>query len=408
MKSLVLCGGIPQVELINKLKKRGIYTILLDMNEKVLGRAYADEFYPISVFDIEKIKKIALDKKVDFIVTACADQVLLIQAKVSEELGLPCYISYETAKAVSDKEAMKRIFIENNIPTSKYKVMSELNIASIENFKYPLIVKPVDSYSSKGVKKVFNEQELAEAFVNARGISRSKRVIVEEYVEGNEITIDAYVENGEAHILSASNIYKISNSDKFIICRTKYPADINKKIIDQIDEVANDIAKSFNLKNSPMLIQLIENGEAISVIEFCARTGGGEKFKLIKNVSKFDVIDAIIDLTLGKNPHVEHYRSNKQIINEFLYGREGIFDHLEGFEALKTKGIIKEYFQLREKGEIVKAAKSSSERIAYITVEADNKDELFRLHEEISKNIKVCDINDEDILRHDIIEAFNI
>ena len=97
MKALVLCGGLPQVALVKELKSRGIYTILADMNPNVVARQYADEFFPVSVLDVEAVKKLARDEKVDMVLTACADQVLLVQAKVSEDLGLPCYISYKTA-----------------------------------------------------------------------------------------------------------------------------------------------------------------------------------------------------------------------------------------------------------------------------------------------------------------------
>ena len=160
IKALVLCGGIPQVALIKELKRRGIYTVLADMNENVVGRKYADKFYPVSVLDVNGVKSVAEKENVNFVITACADQVLLVQAQVSEMLGLPCYISCNTAKAVSRKEIMKRGFHENGIPTSKHVVMKYFNEKLLTDLSYPLIVKPVDSYSSRGVKKVFNLKEL--------------------------------------------------------------------------------------------------------------------------------------------------------------------------------------------------------------------------------------------------------
>ena len=406
MKALVLCGGIPQVALIKELQHRGIYTVLADMNETVVGRKYADKFYPVSVLDVYGIKSVAEKENVSFIITACADQVLLVQAQVSEILGLPCYISYNTAKAVSSKEIMKRVFHENGIPTSKYVVMRYFNEKMLKDLTYPLIVKPVDSYSSRGVKKVFNIKELKEAYDSAVIISRTSTAIIEEFVEGEEITVDAYVEEGKAHILCVSNIDKIPQSDGFVICRTRYPAKLTEEVYEKVKDIADNIASAFNLSNSPMLIQMIVDGSNVSVVEFCARTGGGEKFRLINEVSKFDVIKAVVDLTLKKRPHVDDFHLQECIINEFLYVKSGVFDHLEGFEELYKDGMIKEYFLLKSKGTYCESSKSSGDRVAYYTIKAKSMVLAKSMDIQINSRIKVIDVNGNDILRHDLIATF--
>ena len=97
MKALVIAGGVPQIELIKQLKNRGITTILADGSPNAVARPYADIFYNVNIFDIPSVKEIAEREKVDFLLTVCADQVLLVVAQVSEMLGLPCYIDYQTA-----------------------------------------------------------------------------------------------------------------------------------------------------------------------------------------------------------------------------------------------------------------------------------------------------------------------
>lgn len=402
MKALVLCGGIPQAALIEELRSRGIYTILADMNPNVIARPYADAFYPVSVLDVDAVRKLAEDEKVDFVITACADQVLLIQAQVSEELGLPCYIDFKTARDVSSKELMKKIFVENSIPTSKHVIISKLDIEKLKPLNFPLIVKPIDSYSSRGVRKVFNIEGLKDAFETAVNIGGTKTVIVEEYVEGEEITVDVYIENGEVHILCISNIDKIPGNDRFVICRTRYPAQINESVEKKIKDVSARIAKAFGLTNSPMLIQIITDGENISVVEFCARTGGGDKFRLIKQVSHFDVIKAIVDLTLGEKPHVEPYKLPECIVNEFLYLEPGIFDHLEGFDEMKKAGVISEYFQLKTKGTVCGEVKSSGDRVAYYTIQAQSMDEVRGRNKEANQSLRAVDVIGKDILRHDL------
>lgn len=406
MRALVLCGGIPQAALIEDLKRRGIYTILADMNPNVMARPLADEFYPVSVLDVDAVRELAEEQKVDMVLTACADQVLLVQAQVSEELGLPCYIDYKTAKDVSSKELMKKVFVENGIPTSKHVIMGEFDEKKVGELEFPIIVKPVDSYSSRGVRKVFNVEELKAAFETAVEISRTNTAIVEEFVEGEELTVDVYVEEGKAHILCISNIDKIPGNDRFVICRTRYPAQITNEIKKQVEIVAGQIAKAFNLQNSPMLIQMITDGEKISVVEFCARTGGGDKFRLIKQVSHFDVIKAVVDLTLGEKPHVEPYQLPECIINEFLYSEPGTFDHLEGFEEMKEQGVISEYFQLKTKGTVCGEIKSSGDRVAYYAIQGKTIEEVLEKDKMANSSLKVIDINNKDILCHYLIAAF--
>lgn len=403
MKALVLCGGIPQAALIEELKSRGIFVILADMNPNVMARPYADKFYPVSVLDVEAVRKLAQEEQVDMILTACADQVLLVQAQVSEELGLPCYIDYQTAKNVSSKELMKQIFVENNIPTSKHIIMDMFDEKMVSNLDYPIIVKPVDSYSSRGVRKVFSLKELRTAFKAAADISRTNTAIIEEYAEGEELTVDAYVENGQARVLSISNIDKIPGNNRFVICRTRYPAQITKEVEHKIHDVAGQIAHAFHLNNSPMLIQVITKGDSISVVEFCARTGGGDKFRLIKSVSGFDVIKAIVDLTLGLFPHVDSSRSEKYIVNEFLYAKDGVLDHFEGFAALQASNVIEEYYELKKHGTRCGGTNSSGDRIAYFTVSSNTIENLLCKHGIAAKTIKAIDTNGSDLLRHDLI-----
>ena len=109
MKAMIIPGGVPQVELIKQLKNRGIVTVLVDGSPDAVARPYADVFYKENIFDVSAVKELAEKEKVDFLLTVCADQVLLVVAQVSEMLGLPCYIDYKTAQDVSFPEKEYRI-----------------------------------------------------------------------------------------------------------------------------------------------------------------------------------------------------------------------------------------------------------------------------------------------------------
>lgn len=404
MKALILAGGLPQIKLINDLKRRGIETVLLDGNEKAIAKPYADVFYQTAIFDVEAVKEIALKEKVDFLITVCADQVLLVVAQVSEMLGLPCYIDYQTAINVSDKTYMKKIFKANSIPTSDYVQLAELDMDAIKHLKYPLVVKPVDAYSSKGVRKVWCEDEIESFFKEASEISRSGEVIIEEFCEGTEISVDAFVENGKAKILCISNSEKIKDNNRFVIFRGRYPVASTEHLRERIQIVAQQIVDAFKLENCPLLIQMINGKDDVSVLEFCARTGGNMKYMLISAVSGVDVIEAVIDLTLGEQPNIEVKEPvHKYVVNDFIYCEPGIFHHLEGFDEMVEEGLLADYKCLRPVGTKVVGINSSSDRIAGMQIQADSLEEFNEKHKKIVSSVKIIDIDGNDIMRHDLL-----
>ena len=404
MKALVLAGSCSQVVLLNQLRERKIETVLADNNPNAIAIPYADKFVRVNILDVAAVRKVAEEEKVDILLAVCADQVLLTVAKVSEELGLPCYIDYDTACKVSDKGHMKDIFSKNGVPTSKHAFMAELDMEKIGQMEYPLVVKPVDAYSSKGVRKAANLDELRQYFAEAAEISRSGVVIVEEFVEGAELTVDFEVVDGTAHLLSVSNTEKVNYKDRFLAFRTRYPAAVDRATIARVAEIGQKIATAFGLKDTPMLVQMLTNGKKESGLEFCARTGGGAKYLLIKAATGFDPIKAVVDLTLGLPVEVGPIKpESKLITNEFLYAHPGVFDHLEGFEELKQDGTIAEFWQFKWPGAEIVNAISSSDRVASVTIYADTYEELVAKHDRMAATVKIVGRDGKDMMRHDLL-----
>lgn len=408
MRALVLAGGFPQIALINELKNRGITVLLADWNENPVAKKYADTYFRVSTLDTEAIENIARQEKVDFLITACTDQALLTVAKVSEKLGFPCYIDYQTALNVTNKAYMKKVFEQNGISTAKHIILSAYDEKEIEGMNFPLIVKPVDCNSSKGVKRVENLGELKVALNQAISFSRTKSAVVEEFIEGPEISVDVYVENGIAKVLCISNNDKIADKNKFVIFRGRCPAREYDFVKEQVRETAQQIADAFELKDTPMLIQLIFDGKKVYVLEFSARTGGGLKYLRIQRVSGFNVIKAVVDLTLGEKPHVEEKEiKHCYIADEFIYCKSGKYDHLEGFEELKAEGILTDYYVFKWKGAEFDVVENSGDRVAGFTIMDNSLSGLQEKHNAVAKRIKVLDDKGEDIMRHDLLTTLN-
>lgn len=404
MKALVLAGGYAQIALIDELKRRGIYTLLADYYAEPVAKPYADKFFQVSTLDVEKIQEIAQSEAVDFLITACTDQALLTVAKVSENLGLPCYVDYETARNVTNKKYMKDVFLANGIPTAKHVTIHKDEPYTLPNLSFPLIVKPADCNSSKGVRKVTNMAEFKAALADAVNFSRTGTAVAEEFIEGPELSIDVWVEEGKAHVLCVSNSEKIADADKFVIFRGNYPAKESVIVQKEVEAVAQKIADAFGIKNAPMLIQAIYRDGHIFVLEFSARTGGGVKYLMIQNASGFDVIQGVVDLTLGQIPHVGDLGGKyRYISNEFVYCQNGVFDKLVGFEELKRNGVIVDYYLFKWQGAQMTGIQSSGDRVCGFTIGADSIGELQQKHKTATAAVKVLDVNGTDIMRHDLL-----
>ena len=158
------------------------------------------------------------------------------------------------------------------------------------------------------------------------------------------------------------------------------------------------------MKNSPLLIQLLNNGDEVSVLEFCARTGGNMKWLLIKYSCGVDVITATIDITLGLQPKFELKNTGYNIVvNDFIYCSPGVFDHFEGFEEMVDQGFINEFYPARIKGTEMRGVNSSGDRIAGMNIVADSYEEFNEKEKKILKNVKVVDTEGNDIMRRDLL-----
>lgn len=402
MKILVLAGGSDQIALINELKSRGHEVILVDYFDNPPAKSYADKHIVASTLDVEAVKQIALDEDVSLVCTACTDQALLTVANVSEQLKLPCYISYKTALNVTNKSYMKKVMLANNIPTAKYVILGSVDLNVIKDFQLPVVVKPVDCNSSKGVKRVDSKEDLERFLREAINFSRTKTAIVEEFKTGNEISADFYIENGEAKYLSATTSSKIKNRKSFTILSSDYPA-VNEAEREKLVNIANNIAKAFNLDNCPLLVQLINDNGILNVLEFSARMGGGSKYYLIRVLSGVDIMSKYVDRILGAFPSVSPSKQVEYSKMVYVYCRPGTLLKVTGLDELKQKGIIDTYFLYKTSGMQIHGSETSGDRPAGYLVTAQTAEDLQSKLSYADSHIAVMSTSGEDIMLHGLL-----
>lgn len=399
MKALVLAGGYDQIGLIKELKIRGYYVYLADYLDNPPAKLYADEFYQISTLDIRAIKDLAEEKVVNIVITACTDQALLTVATVSKELNLPCYISVDIALNVTNKFYMKQILKENDIKTANYALIKNNDKfidKTIQNLKYPLVVKPADCNSSKGVVKVTDYDSLKITLKEALQLSRSNKAIVEEYIDGVEISVDAWSSSNDVVILSITKTIK----NGFTIYSSSYKLEY-MEYSSKIKMVLNKIIKSFGLYNMPILLQAIITKDDIYVIEFSARMGGGTKYKLIECISNINIMKVFVDRVLEKNIgnlNPKYNLNNCEL--DYIYANNGKVTALKNFELLKKENIISDYYFYKSIGSVISNKKISSDRVAGILITSDNANNLLLKRKQAFNKIEILSENNNIIYNY--------
>lgn len=404
-KAIVLGGTEDHIRLIEILKEKGYYTYLIDYYEDPPAKNVADEHVRESTLDKEKVLEIVRGIDPQLVIAACIDQALLTMAYVCEELALPCHITYQQALHLTNKAYMKNVFQDNGIPSSKFIVLeSNHNVEhETEGFGFPLVVKPSDSNSSKGITKVLRPLELKDACNDAMSLSRAKKVIVEEFCEGEEFSVDLVVRDSEPSLLLVTKNKKLKmNSRNFTIAQSIFPATDDPEITRAIVEIARQIVKAYKLENGPLLIQLIHRAGKLSVVEFSSRIGGGSKHHLIKTITGFDVLIYFTDLLLGNQYRAGISKNYQYACVNYIYALQGRIESFEGFDALEAAGIIESGFFYKTTGMDVTGHLSSGDRAAgYLVASNDLQD----LHEKIGvadQQIKVLESSGNDLMIHGI------
>lgn len=403
MNIIVLAGGSDQIALIQELHKYHHNVILLDYFVNPPAKHYADKHIRASTLDIDTVIKATKEEHAELVTTACTDQALMTVAEVSELLDLPCYISHKTGLNVTNKAYMKRVLVANNIATSKYVIVntSDKIEEKIINFEFPLVVKPVDCNSSKGVKKVESIHALKDSLKDAIAYSRTNKAIIEEFKHGKELSCDFYVENGVANMLSVTASRKVKNIKSFTIIQSYYPA-ISKQEEINVKRIAQQIVDAFELKNCPLLIQMIHNEKGCFVIEFSARMGGGSKYKLIEVISGVNIMSEYVKLILGLPVLINPMLCTNYITMNYIYCNPGKILEVNGLDKLHDQGIVEHYFEYKTKGMIVENCSTSGDRVAGYLLSADTEKDMKEKIEFVDANVSVLNSDGKDIMIHKI------
>lgn len=276
-KILILGAGISQYPTITSTKNMGWKSIVIDENPNALYKGLADTFEVADIKDKEAVLKIAERHKPDGVVCPGTD-FPVTAAYVAEKLGLPG-IPVEVAERCSNKHLMRKALKEAGLFVPKFAFFSlleyrESGIRRYIDFDYPMVVKPVDNMAARGSRIVFNKKEFDEAIINAFKFSHSSTVILEEFKEGMELSIDALVYNGEVKIFGIGDRH-FSLSPYLIEIGHTVPSILDKEIIEEANKTFIEAVKALGIEDGAAKGDIKITSDGIMIVELAARISGG-------------------------------------------------------------------------------------------------------------------------------------
>ncbi len=398
---LILGGGADQALLVQEFARRGWRTLIMDYYPNPPAKRFATLHCQTSCYDCDAALALARDQHADLVTTICTDQPLLVAADVSAQLGLPSPVPYQTALALTNKAHMKATLAAHAIPSARHCVVTSADDPGLTSaaLAWPRIVKPADSSGSRGVQTVRASHELAAAVATARTFSRCDRVIIEEYLEGYEVSVDAFVLKGRAHVLMCSDNYKVQQPGKTALAaRSQYPSRMAPALHPRVQHILQQLATAFQLNNTPLFAQLLVHGDEIAVIELSARLAGGSKPLFIQTVTGIDVVRAFVALLLHEEVQVVPAAPADLVTVQYVYCTAGVIRELRGFDALLAAGQLTAYAPYRLPGDTVHGWAHGGDRVAAYLLRHASLEHLRAADRAVEARCAVIDVHARDLL----------
>lgn len=386
-KSVLIFGvGELQLSIIKRAKAMGLFTVGIDPCEDAYAKADCDAFEVVGGQDYEGTLAVAKKYNVSAVVTAATDKPLAMMARVAKALNLPFY-SEETAIWATDKYQMKARFIEGGVPCAQGRLIH--NADEAKDLYFPVICKPRDNSGSRGVKLCRNLQELQECIDEALQYSKLDTVLVEEFIEGREFSIEGLHYDGKSEVIQFTE-KKTTEFPYNVELGHKQPANLTDEQRDAIREIVSKIGTALKFENCPSHTELKVNDRGIFVIETSPRLGGDYITSTLTPLSTgINLEDQLLHVALGEKVDTKTGRVNKASGVCFFSYPEGevnaILPEISGVAKLPHI----HNFELKLKvGDHINQITSSLNRYGQFIVDGETREEVDELIENYENKIK--------------------
>jgi len=366
-KAIILGVGHAQVDAIKYLQSNGWFVIGCSYRNEGPGVLLVDQFELINITDSHAVRTLAKKENAQFVYSIGSDIAMPTIVKVSQSLGLPSFLTPEQADLLHNKSHIREYLAQNQLSTVKYLTAKSKQQACCWD-SYPAIIKPVDSQGQRGVFIVKSKDDLGKLFDKASGFSQSKSIIIEEYLDGPEISVNLLLINGKIIYTFITDRFAVDYVQGGIPQSHHLPSKscVGDALI-ETNALIEKCLKIIGIKDGPMYFQIKLTAKGPRIIEIAPRLDGCHLWQLIKYCYDVDLLAltfrALLDQPLDTFEPLILQRSAHLI-----------FSHTPPGEPYTTTGIVLPeqvihlvtYYQ---EGDRVKPINGILEKTGYMIVE---------------------------------------
>ena len=298
---LILGGNSATAGLVTVARSMGARTVVVDMNPRAYAKKFADASYDVDGTDVDSIVEIAMKEKADGVMLGAVEELMDTYQKVCERLGMRCYATKELLDLFSDKSAFKEACRTNGVPTTEGGLYGLDDVDSFKDKRFPLIVKPVDSSGSRGIRVCYGFDELRPAIEGALSFSELDKVLVERYMTGQEVVVYYAFQDGEPVFLGICDRYTNHQRASRAQLPTSYvfPSRYTKGYMASEDAVVKEMFRKVGVKNGVMFLQgFADDDGTLRFYESGYRLNGAQEHHIFANLCGIDAKRMMADFAL--------------------------------------------------------------------------------------------------------------
>lgn len=392
-KLLVLAAGQLQIPVIKKAREMGIFVIAADDDPNAPGMALADKaIVPGGLVNEEKMLAIAKAEKVDGVIHPCSEVAMNVMGRINDELHLSG-ISKNIAICATNKHLMREAFEKYGAPSPKSILTKDEEDAWAifwSDFDTNAILKPSRNSGSRGIAKVekgIAKEEFISLYRRAFEESRDHQVLIEQFIEGPEFSVEVIVWQGEPHVLAVTD-KKTTEAPFFVELGhnqpSVYPEDVQQKLKD--GAIAG--CKALGLTNCAAHCELkIQNDEAY-LMEIGARMGGDFISTELTHLSSgIDMVAATINVVLGVEPNLEPTEDKHGVCIRYFCPKQGKLLSIEGAEILKSPYVYDAEIY-HQPGDVIPEVRASQDRSGHVIVTAETAQLAIERADDVIREVK--------------------
>lgn len=386
-KILFLGAGDAQIQGILTAKSMGLEVIAMDGNFDAVGLKYADVAIPENFIDYKSVIKVAKKYEVDGIITICTEVGVVPAAKAATELGLVS-IGEDVAEACTNKVIMRQKLRDGEVSVPFFLGADSLDKAKqfAQKIGFPLIIKPSIGSGSRGVRTIESLFELEDAFKFSLSFSRDNHVIIEEFMEGEEVSVECITYDGETIVLGVSDKIRTELPFRTDI-KVIYPTNFDELTKQKIELEVIKAIDAVGLKYGPTHTELLVTDNDVKIVEIAARGGGFKLFDtILPEISGVDMLKESIKIALGERPNLKRTKSRAGMLH-FFKKTPGRLISVNGIESAKLiEGVIDLDITIKP-GQSIRPYTCGDDRIGYFIAIADSRIELDKIESEVEDTI---------------------